>query len=163
MKTLSVVRIHKNQKKKKTGTDRFFSKCINPRWFETLVNLESLYLDDNQISDIPKNAFAALKNLNELWISSNSIKVIHSDSFSQHPKLASVYLMYNRINAIDEKFIDNIGIKNLQFTNTKCAQKQFVPESEDKSKLKEVLKTCFENYEPRVETATAADVAERSK
>ncbi|KAL7014208.1 hypothetical protein ACKWTF_015800 [Chironomus riparius] len=133
---------------------------VKPGYFETLENLDTLFLNDNQITDIPKNAFTALKNLNDLWISFNNIKTIHSDSFGQHPKLESINLMYNSINAIDEKFIDNIGIKHLQFFSNNCANEQFYDKDGDKTALKEGLKTCFENYQPRVDVVERVDVEE---
>ncbi|KAL7014209.1 hypothetical protein ACKWTF_015801 [Chironomus riparius] len=133
---------------------------IKIAWFENLENLQILYLNDNHITDIPKNAFTSLKNLAEIWLSYNRIRVIHSDSFGQHPKLEHINLMYNSINAIDEKFIDNISVKYLQFLSNSCTSDQFYDKDGDKTDLKEGLKTCFKNYQPRVEVGGRINVDE---
>ncbi|XP_070497991.1 leucine-rich repeat-containing protein 15-like [Chironomus tepperi] len=135
---------------------------LNPEWFETLVNLEILYFYKNKIADIPKNTFATLTNLKDLWLSTNKLTVIHSDSFGVHPNLESVNVVENDLAAIDEKFIDNIGITNFLFDDMNCAEDRYISRNGYKTELKKVLKRCFDNYVPRDEHVTAATVNERT-
>jgi len=132
-------------------------RIINPAWFEGLKNLEILFLVDNHITDIPKNAFNSLINLKVLLLSFNDLKTIHSDSFGVHRKLEEINFIHNKIDAIDEKFIDNIGVKRFKFNRNYCESVNFYDENGVKRALKKVLKPCFENYQPRV------DVGERGE
>lgn len=115
--------------------------------FQNLVNLERLSIHDNQLIDLPKNAFVNLQNLTIIWMSNNNLTVIHGDSFGVNQKLEQLYVEHNKINAIDEKFIDNTGIRKLEMTGNVCSQRDIC----NRSDMKEAFQGCFNNYRPRDE------------
>ena len=53
---------------------------------ENLVNLEELWINDNEIRNIRRETLAPLSNLRVLWVSSNQIEVIE-DSFDDLKQL----------------------------------------------------------------------------
>ena len=87
----------------------------------------------------------------------NRLKTIHANSFGILPNLTTINVRFNIIDAVDEKFIDNIGVKYFQILSNNCVSQQFYDENGEKNALKEALKPCFENYQARV------DVGERGE
>ncbi|CAH1735195.1 unnamed protein product [Chironomus riparius] len=124
-------------------------QTLNPNSFENLKSLKTLYLSENDITGFPKNVFKPLENLTFLWINDNKIKTIHSDSFGMHNSLVMSGMSNNKIEAIDEKFIDNVAITNLFLFGNECIDDWI--RSNDRSVFKMELKQCFENYQPREE------------
>ncbi|CAG9811207.1 unnamed protein product [Chironomus riparius] len=120
-------------------------KSLKSDNFNGLQNLHTLSLYSNDISDLPAGVFTQLTNLQELSLNSNKLTKIHSDSFGVHSQLARVYFQGNKINAIDPKVIDKTSILILNMANNICSQLL----TETKSKIKQDLKMCFENYQPR--------------
>jgi len=120
-------------------------KTLNSDNFDGLQNLQVLSLYSNEISDLPVGVFTPLKSLQELYLRNNKLTTIHSDSFGIHNKLTIVWLQDNRINAIDEKFIDNTAISTLNMINNICSKLHMT----SKNEIKPNLKKCFDNYQPR--------------
>jgi len=127
---------------------------INPNWFKSLKNLNHLDLTENNISDLPKNMFSSLESLEELNLRFNKLTVIHADSFGTLPRLRMIKLSYNNINGIDEKLINNTNITEIDMRKNVCCQDRtqdnydhWLEISNHKSNIREVLKTCFQNYE----------------
>ena len=106
-----------------------------------------LKLGANKIRDLTNNVFRTLRNLERLDLFGNQLTTIHSDSFGIHRYLKEINLSGNKINAIDEKFIDNTAVNRLEMRENICSQEKIEGRDEMKRKLDE----CFKNYKPRVE------------
>ncbi|GAB6028060.1 Leucine rich repeat containing 15 [Chamberlinius hualienensis] len=76
--------------------------------FQPLSRLITLYLDGNQLTQIPY--LQHLTSLRWLYISRNSITTITSDDFTNCTFLSSVILSYNNISFIDENAFDDLNI-----------------------------------------------------
>ena len=120
-------------------------QTINPAWFQHLGRLEKLVLGANEISDMPKNIFNSLPNLDFLAVDNNKLTTIHSDSFGSLNKLTFVTFNNNKINAIDEKFIDSNEFDWINLENNTCTNDYII----QKEAVKQVLKACLDNYQPR--------------
>lgn len=68
--------------------------------FQSLENLENLFLGNNLISSIEPNAFGNLRKLKNLYLFSNKLKKIAGDTFNGLPNLEQLYLQNNGINEI---------------------------------------------------------------
>ena len=102
-------------------------------------------LSGNKISKLSKNIFGHLESLEDLDLSLNQLTVIHSDSFWIHRKLVVVNFENNTINAIDERFINNTEIGDLNMKGNVCRRDKI----NTRIQMKRALKDCFENYQPR--------------
>ncbi|CAG9811665.1 unnamed protein product [Chironomus riparius] len=122
-------------------------QTLNPNSFANLKSLKTLYLSENDITGFPKNVFKPLENLTFLWINDNKIKTIHSDSFGMHNNLVMSGMSNNKIEAIDEKFIDNVALTHMFLEGNICIKEGI--KGSDRSVMKQKLKQCFENYQPR--------------
>jgi len=121
-------------------------KTLNSGCFDGLEDLQILSLHINEISDLPVGVFTPLKNLQKLFLQNNKLTTINSNSFGIHNKLTEVYLQDNKINAIDEKFIDNSNIVTLKMAKNICIQIN----TRKRSEIKSNLKRCLDNYQPRL-------------
>lgn len=124
---------------------------LNTKWFESTTALTDLYMNRNKILELPPNVFTHLTKLEHLWIQDNKLTTIHSHSFSSHPQLDSFLFTNNKVRAIDEKIIDNTSVRRIEGIDNPCVdQDQFVEdETETKSKIRAILKRCFENFNRR--------------
>lgn len=120
---------------------------IHEKTFERNEKLSVLYLYSNQLEELPQNLFSPLKDLKTLWIDRNKLKVISSSSFSIHPKLTRFDAEYNQINAIDEKFIDNVAVTRLDMSGNVCANTVITDNSASRDSMRAALRVCFENYQ----------------
>ncbi|KAL7013097.1 hypothetical protein ACKWTF_015191 [Chironomus riparius] len=120
-------------------------QTLNSDSFNGLQNLKTLNLRNNEISDLPAGVFTQLINLQYLYLQSNKLTTIDSDSFGIHNQLTVVWLQDNLISSIDEKFIDNTAVSNLNMTNNICSQYA----SQSRPKVKNYFMNCFANYQPR--------------
>jgi len=88
---------------------------IDINTFKGLINLESLYLNDNKIKQLENGLFNQLYNLRELWLESNKISSIDRDIFVGLNKLQKVCLSDNPISLMFPSII-----KPLCDTNPNC-------------------------------------------
>jgi len=121
--------------------------CLPSNIFKSLTKLTDLTLFRNNIQELPKNIFVRLENLRELNLHGNQLTTIHADSFGIHKRLFRVDLNANKINAIDEKLIEDTTVKSILMYANVCS-KEII---EGRNKIKEKLSTCFKNYRPREE------------
>jgi Leucine-rich repeat (LRR) protein len=88
---------------------------IDKNTFKGLINLESLYLNDNKIKQLENGLFNQLSNLRELWLESNKISSIDRDIFVGLNKLQKVCLNDNPISLMFP-----INVEQLCDTNPNC-------------------------------------------
>jgi len=120
-------------------------QSLNPKWFESLQSLAELNLDFNEIQDLPRNVFAQLDWLEWLYLEGNQLTTIYSDSFQIHRNLKLIDLTNNRINAIDEKFIDNVEVEWIDMRGNICNNEEI----RERYYIDEKLRNCFNNYQSR--------------
>lgn len=118
----------------------------HPGWFNSLENLEELYLGPSRTLELPKNLFSSLKNLKLLSLIEKELTTLHADSFGELPNLSRLWLKNNRIEAIDEKIFKQTGITDVNLEGNSCADDRFIG---DKSDIMIKLRKCFDNYRNR--------------
>jgi Leucine-rich repeat (LRR) protein len=97
--------------------------------FVDLPNVESINLENNQIEELPANAFKGCPRLTFLWLSSNNIRAIHPTAFD--------------------------GLNNLEslgLSGNKCVNGFFWAEPMDNLKtdlVKEGLQNCFDDFQSK--------------
>lgn len=116
-------------------------KAIKVEWFQTLVRLEELRLDYNQIEEIPENAFTSIKYLRSLSVTNNKLKVLSAKSFGDLSRLNHYNFFNNHLTAIDDNFISSVKFDGSAFENNWCA---LAPN--DSNFSPDHLVECFENY-----------------
>lgn len=81
-----------------------FNKCIIPdHAFEALPcksNVDAVYLDYYNISEIQPEAFKDLPKLSVLYLSNNEIQELHQSTFQQFRKLMKLDVSFNRLRYI---------------------------------------------------------------
>jgi len=120
---------------------------LRVEWFRNLINLKTLNLFSNQLEDLPRNIFNPMQRLRDLNVNFNQLKVIHSDWFGVLPNINSVSFRGNQINAVDERFIDNTGVRWFDMLNNLCVSEIIFDESPSRQQMRDALQTCFINYE----------------
>ncbi|XP_022690034.1 toll-like receptor Tollo [Varroa jacobsoni] len=75
-------------------------KVLSTRGLETLVSLEELRMERNQIARIDSDAFSGLAKLTRLDLSHNSFSTLPSRLFQSTSKLAELYMRNNSLNAL---------------------------------------------------------------
>lgn len=118
---------------------------LNPKWFESFRSLTNLWLSDNKIQELPKSVFARMRKLQDLDLNRNQLTVIHSSSFGFLGRMNRISLRDNKVNEIDEKVIDYTAVKWIDMNGNVCGNETF----EVRKELKEELRSCFGNYQPR--------------
>jgi hypothetical protein len=122
-------------------------KNLRIEWFLPLENLGTLVLYYNQIEELPRNIFLPLKRLWAIHLNYNNFKVIKHNPFRGLSSLQYIHLDNNKIEAIDEKFIDNVGVLRLYMENNICVNQTIYDNSVSKFSMRETLHDCFENFD----------------
>lgn len=123
-----------------------FITILKHSWFESLENLQILFIYQNVISDLPKGIFAPLSKMYLLAAAQMNLTVIHSNSFGLLPNLNTIDFYNNKINAFDERLIDNTAIGTLDMISNWCANEWIQDHSESREVLRAAMSACFENY-----------------
>ena len=79
-------------------------------------NLEELHLNNNDITDIPSDAFAGLSNLYLLDLSYNSISSLLNTPFDGLSSLYNLYLQHNSISRIPSGTFSSNPISRLNLS-----------------------------------------------
>ena len=77
--------------------------------FAGLDNLETLYLDGNQLSALPEDVFAGLGSLEELWLHQNQLSELPEDIFDGLDSLEVLWLNHNQLSELPEDVFDGLG------------------------------------------------------
>ena len=77
--------------------------------FAGLDNLETLYLDGNQLSALPEDVFAGLGSLEELWLNHNQLSELPEDIFDGLDNLEELWLNHNQLSELPEDVFDGLG------------------------------------------------------
>lgn len=84
----------------KNGLQELAEECVEPG-FNRNINLEDLYLDDNQLTSITPVTFCNQQHLKCLDLEHNKIKVITANMFGNLPHLTELNLQGNSISKIE--------------------------------------------------------------
>ena len=77
--------------------------------FAGLDNLNTLYLDGNQLSALPEDVFAGLGSLEELWLNSNQLSELPEDVFAGLGSLEELWLSSNQLSELPEDVFAGLG------------------------------------------------------
>ena len=80
--------------------------------FEGLINLQTLWIDNNQFATLPEDIFDGLTNLQTLWVNDNQITTLPEDIFDGLTNLVTLLLHNNQFTTLPEDIFD--GLTNLQ-------------------------------------------------
>ena len=80
--------------------------------FAGLGSLEELWLNHTQLSELPEDVFAGLGSLEELWLSSNQLSELPEDVFAGLGNLKMLRLSDNELTALPEDVFD--GLESLE-------------------------------------------------
>jgi Leucine-rich repeat (LRR) protein len=97
---------------------------IDHNAFNGLLNLKLLYLNNNELKQIHNSAFKRLTNLQVIWLNDNHLKEIYSETFSGNVNLQRIKLQFNKINFIENNAFNlqgpNNKLKNLDLRGNEC-------------------------------------------
>lgn len=119
---------------------------LDPNLFKNLQSLEEINLNRNEISELPRGLFTDLKNLISINLEINQLAIIDSTSFGVHSNLIFANFANNRIDAIDEKFIDNTNLTGISMMNNICFNGFINDYTESREVIRRELRRCFENF-----------------
>lgn len=80
-----------------------FIECLDAETFSSLKSIKNLQLNHNQICELDRNLFQGLSQLKELDLSSNSIRVIPEGLFRDLASLEILNLNENSIDFVNEE------------------------------------------------------------
>lgn len=142
-------------------------KTIHPELFLSQGNLQILFLNWNEIEEIPAGALAPLVNLGYntseigLHFFSNKLQRLSASSFGQHPHLDYIDFSFNEILKIDRgifsRFSPTISYIGFRFNN--CTHAAFV--NATNLEEQEELQWCFNSFDG-ITTTTEPDSAEHN-
>ncbi|GLV33689.1 Peroxidasin [Carabus blaptoides fortunei] len=81
---------------------------IPPGTFKGLKHLNTLLLNNNQLTALKDGAFAGLTNLRYLYLYKNHISYLDPNVFQGLPKLEQLYLHFNEIREFDARTFSNL-------------------------------------------------------
>lgn len=89
---------------------------IRDFYFENMLKLEFLILDENKIVTIERNAFKGLFRVVFLWLRGNLIQTLDKNLFSSMTRLEKIFLHSNKIKFLNPSTFDIPG-STLQIVN----------------------------------------------
>lgn len=119
---------------------------LRPQWFASMRNLQDLRLGSNNIRELPPNVFVPLRSVERIELQNNLIRAIHSDSFGVLIKFSTLTIQNNSVQAIDERFIDNTDITNINILSNICVNLNFVDATAARTTMRTNLRPCLNNY-----------------
>lgn len=94
---------------------------LDPRLFVDLINLRTLHLSYNLITDIPANIFKNCAQLQFLSFGSNRIIMLKADSFNNLKSLTHLHLFNNGLRHIERNMFDSLQtLTEVHFRNNAC-------------------------------------------
>jgi Leucine rich repeat len=100
---------------------------IHPQAFKGLNKLEALFLDYNQMINLPSQMLNFAPNLLHFSISHNNITKIPNEFFHKTEKLESMNLAHNLLETFDGKQFDNLpNLESVQLEHNKITQLDLV-------------------------------------
>ncbi|KAB8032255.1 leucine-rich repeat domain-containing protein [Fluviispira multicolorata] len=91
---------------------------IFPLELNNFTKLVSFEINDNQISQIPENAFYNNKELVNIGIFGNKISELQSRIFQENPNLVFLNIKNNNLSSLPDGFFDNlVSLVNLDLSN----------------------------------------------
>lgn len=120
---------------------------VDPMWYSTLLNLTSIYLSYNNIRELPANTFNNQLSLVEVNLVSNDLTFVNRDAFGA--SLSSIQYMsftQNRLQAFDERIIDEGTFIWLQLRGNECIDDNFYDVRGDLNSTRVALAQCITNF-----------------
>jgi Leucine-rich repeat (LRR) protein len=88
-----------------------------------LPKLNSLFLDNNEITELPSYTFNNLPKLRSLYLDNNKIQELHYDTFYNLPKLNVLNLKNNQIQELQVGIFNNLSkLRSLYLDNNKIQE-----------------------------------------
>lgn len=88
---------------------------VGDKVFAGLISVDKLYLHNNKITSIHKNAFKDLESVDEIYLNHNLIEHLNDDVFMYNLNLKFAILDHNRMKTINAKlFSRNINLENIE-------------------------------------------------
>jgi Leucine-rich repeat (LRR) protein len=119
--------------------------------------IEYLYLGENHIDSIERDAFQYLTKLKWIRLYNNNIKTLSYKIFSNNPDLIYIDLENNKINSIHPNFFDGLTkLKEIELNNNPCVDFQsryigcddcLINQDEINRKLQSCFNKCSEGSE----------------
>jgi Leucine-rich repeat (LRR) protein len=119
--------------------------------------LETLYINQNEIQELPAGLFETLTDLEELAINENELQIVHGSTFRSNKKLRKLYLYSNNIRAVAAGTFDGLNkltlldLENNTFINT-IYKSNTANKTIDLTQVSSDLSTCYDNYESTFRT-----------
>ena len=85
---------------------------VDPNAFNTLSNLEQLDLSQNKLKELRQDMWNGLESLNILWLNGNNIRNLPSAGFRSLTNLKDLYLFENKITDVNSDIW--IGLRSLR-------------------------------------------------
>jgi hypothetical protein len=106
--------------------------------------LESLNLQNNEISEIDEDAFVGLKKLKTIDLSNNQLENITTNIFHKNLELKFIELQDNKIKTVDVDVFKNLSnLEEVNLFRNKCISKRFFVTNGDLEPMRESLKALM--------------------
>ncbi|XP_070504913.1 chaoptin-like [Chironomus tepperi] len=120
-------------------------RTLDPQWFSDLSSLVAVFLNENQLTELPENVFG---NVRQIHVANNQLQRIDANAF---PNLSSLILFNgrnNQINEIDPIFYnDTQSLYNLQLNGNICVSIDIMNLALNREYYRPMFEQCFANFE----------------
>lgn len=90
------------------------------------INVQKLYLNNNQLNSIPDNSFHEMESLMSISINDNNLEVLNSSTFMKNPELTTIYASDNKIRIlISDLFANNTFLRYFDIQNNMISKIEF--------------------------------------
>lgn len=122
-------------------------RTVESMWFSTLLNLTTVIMSNNNIRDLPANTFNNQLLLTDVNLSGNDLTFINRDVFGASlTSLLFLTATNNRLQAIDERLIDDGDLLWLQLRDNECIDNNFYDVRNEGELVRSELSGCFVNF-----------------
>lgn len=117
---------------------------LDSRMFQDLINIRTIHLSFNQITDIPVDTFKNCAKLEYISLGSNRIYSLKSEPFKPLVSLTKLHLYDNGIRYIERNFFDTLqNVREFWFRQNVCADFDVYVEADVNLEIVSRLDQCF--------------------